>query len=244
MIKNGNTYKFITDHLGSVRLVVDVATGDVAQQIEYDEFGNVTQNTNPDFQPFGFAHGLYDSQIKLVRFGVRDYDARSGRWACKDPIGFGGGVSNVFEYCLNDPVNNFDPSGLQSLVTNRQSGTTTFDPGPGNGQSYTITTRTNVTRDSQTGANGAFTTPDVTVRNDIRSNAYGPEGAYIDTGDPRGRDIHGGGSGLADPYAPQQGWVATHGCTRGQNADVQELGRRIQEFQRQHPGTPIPYTRN
>jgi RHS repeat-associated protein len=115
MIKSGNTYQLITDHLGSVRLVVNVAIGDVAQQIDYDEFGNVTQNTNPDFQPFGYAHGLYDTQTELVRFGARDYDARSGRWTCKDPIGFGGGVSNMFEYCLNDPVNNFDPSGLQKL---------------------------------------------------------------------------------------------------------------------------------
>lgn len=36
MIKGGHTYRFISDHLVSPRLVVDVDTGDVAQMLEYD----------------------------------------------------------------------------------------------------------------------------------------------------------------------------------------------------------------
>jgi RHS repeat-associated protein len=113
MIKNGNTYQLVTDHLGSVRLVVDVNSGAVTQQIDYDEFGNTLSNTNPDFQPFAYAGGLYDTQTKLVRFGARDYDASVGRWTMKDPIGFGGGVSNFYEYVVNDPIQFLDPSGLQ-----------------------------------------------------------------------------------------------------------------------------------
>jgi RHS repeat-associated protein len=116
MLKNGTTYQLITDHLGSIRLVVDVATGTVVQKIDYDEFGNVTQNTNPDFIPFGFCGGLYDSQTNLVRFGARDYDAIIGRWIKKDPILFGGQVSNLYEYVLNDPLNFFDLWGLQLLT--------------------------------------------------------------------------------------------------------------------------------
>jgi RHS repeat-associated protein len=115
MIKNGNTYQLITDHLGSVRLVVDVNTGEVAQQIDYDEYGNVTQNTNPDFQPFAYAGGLYDTQTKLARFGARDYDPNIGRWTKKDPIGFEGKVSNFYEYVINDPLNMFDRNGLQQI---------------------------------------------------------------------------------------------------------------------------------
>ncbi len=62
MIKGGVTYRIVKDHLGSPRLVVDVATDTVAQEMAYDEFGNVLVDTNPGFQPFGFAGGLYDSR--------------------------------------------------------------------------------------------------------------------------------------------------------------------------------------
>lgn len=68
-------------------------------------------DSNPGFQPFGFAGGLYDRDTKLVRFGARDYDPEVGRWTAKDPIGFGGGHANVYGYVRNDPVNDIDPSG-------------------------------------------------------------------------------------------------------------------------------------
>ncbi|MCC6554189.1 MAG: RHS repeat-associated core domain-containing protein, partial [Polyangiaceae bacterium] len=111
MIKGGATYRIITDRLGSVRLVIDAATGAVAQRIDYDEFGRVLLDTSPGFQPFGFAGGLYDPETGLVRFGARDYEAEIGRWTAKDPLLFGGGDSNLYVYAGNDPVNNQDPAG-------------------------------------------------------------------------------------------------------------------------------------
>jgi RHS repeat-associated protein len=111
MIKGGVTYRIISDHLGSVRLVVDVNTGAVAQRMDYDEFGVVLIDTNPGFQPFGFAGGLYDKDTGLVRFGARDYDAQTGRWTAKDPILFAGGDTNLYGYVSNDPVNFIDRDG-------------------------------------------------------------------------------------------------------------------------------------
>jgi len=113
MIRGGVTYRIISDHLGSPRLVVDVATGNVAQRIDYDEFGVVMTDTNPGFQPFGYAGGLYDKDTGLVRFGARDYDAQTGRWTVKDPILFAGGDTNLYGYVLNDPINFLDPDGLR-----------------------------------------------------------------------------------------------------------------------------------
>src|SRR5262249_12365421 len=75
MIKAGVTYRIVADHLGSPRLVIDAATGSVVQRLDYDEFGNVILDTNPGFQPFGFAGGIYDTETQLVRFGARSYDA-------------------------------------------------------------------------------------------------------------------------------------------------------------------------
>ena len=102
----------ITDHLGSLKMVVNTATGAVMQEMRYDEFGVVISDTNPGFTPFGFAGGLYDGDTKLTRFGARDYDAETGRWTAKDPIGFDGGDTNLYGYVLQDPVNEVDPEGL------------------------------------------------------------------------------------------------------------------------------------
>jgi RHS repeat-associated protein len=115
LVKNGVTYRIIADHLGSPRLVVDSTTGAVMQRMDYDEFGTVILNTNPGFQPFGFAGGLYDRDTGLVRHGARDYDPETGRWSAKDPIGFKGGL-NLYGYVENDPVNAFDPDGRITLA--------------------------------------------------------------------------------------------------------------------------------
>jgi len=95
-------------------LVVNTTDGSIVQRIDYDEYGIVVVDTNPGFQPFGFAGGLYDQHTKLTRFGARDYDAFTGRWTSKDPIGFAGGDVNLYGYVMNDPVNWVDISGCNS----------------------------------------------------------------------------------------------------------------------------------
>jgi RHS repeat-associated protein len=112
MTKGGQTYRVVTDAIGSVRLVINTATGSIAQRMDYDGFGQVVNDTSPGFQPFGFAGGLYDKDTKLVRFGARDYNPETGRWTVKDPIGFAGGNANLYAYVANDPVNSSDPTGL------------------------------------------------------------------------------------------------------------------------------------
>ncbi len=114
MFKGGRDYMFVKDQLGSIRLVVDMETGDIAQKITYDEFGVVLENTNPGFQVFGYAGGLTDTNTNLVKFGARDYSAEYGRWIEKDPIQFDGGDSNLFGYVSQDPINHIDPRGLAS----------------------------------------------------------------------------------------------------------------------------------
>jgi RHS repeat-associated protein len=114
LVRDGVVYRIITDHLGSPRFVVNTSDGSIAQQMDYDAFGNVTVDTNSGFQPFGFAGGLYDRDTGLVRLGARDYDPHTGRWTAKDPILFAGGDTNLYGYVQNDPVNWVDPWGLYS----------------------------------------------------------------------------------------------------------------------------------
>jgi len=111
MVRDGVIYRLIRDFVGSVRLVVNAATGDIAQRLDYDSFGKVLVDTNPGFQPFGFKSGLYDPDTGLVHFGARWHDPETGRWISKDPILLAGGL-NLYAFCGNDPVNFFDPWGL------------------------------------------------------------------------------------------------------------------------------------
>jgi len=113
---NGTKYYLHYDQVGSLRAISRVLSPDntfeVIKEITYDTFGNILSDTNPSLKiPFGFAGGLYDADTKLTRFGYRDYDAYTGKWTAKDPIGFAGGDSNLYGYVLGDPVNFIDPTG-------------------------------------------------------------------------------------------------------------------------------------
>jgi RHS repeat-associated protein len=115
LIRGTTTYRIISDLRGSPRLVVNAATGAVAQQLDYDAWGNVTTDTSPGFQPFGFAGGLYDPDTGLVRFGARDYHAATGRWGSKDPSLFRGGL-NLYAYTMNDPIDFIDVNGRNPVL--------------------------------------------------------------------------------------------------------------------------------
>ena len=121
MLKGGVTYRIISDSLGSPVEVINTATGAVVEQISYDAWGSITSDTNPGFQPFGFAGGLYDADTGLVHFGARDYDPVIGRWTTRDPLGFAGGDTNLYGYVLQDPVNGIDPLGLKCGCNQGQS---------------------------------------------------------------------------------------------------------------------------
>uniref|UniRef100_UPI00344BD590 RHS repeat-associated core domain-containing protein n=1 Tax=Natronospira proteinivora TaxID=1807133 RepID=UPI00344BD590 len=113
--QDGETYYILASHLGSPRAIVD-SSGEVLREIQYDSYGNVIEDSNPEFSiPFGFAGGLTDEYTGLIRFGYRDYDPRTGRWTARDPIGFAGGDLNLYGYVLRDPINYFNPKGLSTV---------------------------------------------------------------------------------------------------------------------------------
>ena len=112
MESGGATYYLAYDQVGSLRLVTDVS-GNVIKALDYDSFGNIIQDTDPLFDmPFSFAGGMIDTDTGLIRFGFREYCPEIGRWTAKDPILFLGGSSDLYGYCVNDPINWVDKSGL------------------------------------------------------------------------------------------------------------------------------------
>ncbi len=109
---SGDIFYISYNQIGSPRAITD-RNGNILKTLTYDSFGTIVADSNPTFKiPFSFAGGLYDSDTKLTRFGYRDYDASTGKWTAKDPIGFAGGDTNLYGYVLGDPVDFTDSKGL------------------------------------------------------------------------------------------------------------------------------------
>jgi len=98
----------------------------VVKLIDYDAFGNILADSNPNlFLPLSFAGGLRDRFTGLVRFLHRNYDPTVGRFTAPDPLGDTGGDHDLYDYCVDEPVGRVDPEGLQGKGTDL--------PSPGSG---------------------------------------------------------------------------------------------------------------
>jgi hypothetical protein len=56
------TSRLLTDHLGSVRLIVAVGTGAIAQRLDFGESGRISLDTTPGVRRFGFGRGALRPQ--------------------------------------------------------------------------------------------------------------------------------------------------------------------------------------
>lgn len=103
---------------------------------------------------------------------------------------------------------------------------------------------------SKENADGAFSgfyvRTDGGKRDSRLGKAYGT--TKIITNDARARWVHGGGGytkNSEEPaYRENQPWRVTMGCTRAQNIDLENLAKKIQDFQKKYPKIKIKYIRD
>ena len=105
------TYYYHRDGLGSIVAMTD-DTGDIAQTYIYDAFGRIVQKTGSIKNPYTYTGREWDEETGLYYYRARYYNAETGRWMTKDPIGFAGGDANFYVYVMNNPINTIDPLGL------------------------------------------------------------------------------------------------------------------------------------
>ena len=100
------------NRLGNVLALTD-STGALAVKYAYQPYGFASRAGNADSNPFTFVGGLgvQDEGGGLFYMKNRFYDATSGRFLQRDPIGFEGGI-NLYAYVNANPINFSDPSGL------------------------------------------------------------------------------------------------------------------------------------
>jgi len=113
------------DQVGSLKAAAAMdgpQEGRVVKLIDYDAFGNILSDSNPNlFLPLAFAGGLRDRFTGLVRFLHRDYDPTVGRFTAPDPLGDTGGDHDPYDYCVDEPVGRVDPEGLKEETTDVSS---------------------------------------------------------------------------------------------------------------------------
>ena len=108
---NGAEYLLETNPVGTLRRIRN-HIGQVVKEFQHDAFGNVLISSDKPVLPMGFAGGLHDRDTDLIHFGYREYIPDVGRWNRPDPLGKAGGDSDLYGYCVDDPVNVTDKSGL------------------------------------------------------------------------------------------------------------------------------------
>ena len=98
------------DNLLSVTAVSD-HEGNQRQGFQADSFGNTLNLTGTSTNTIRYAGRELDTSTGLYYYRARYYDPAIGRFISEDPKGFAAGV-NFYAYCLNNPINCSDPSGL------------------------------------------------------------------------------------------------------------------------------------
>ena len=122
---NGNNFYTATNLRGDV-VAIYLSTGECFAKYEYDAWGNVIAvtdaNGNPitdenhiaNVNPIRYRGYYYDTETGLYYVSSRYYDPEIGRFINADGaydtnqgvLGY-----NMYAYCLNNPVNMYDPDG-------------------------------------------------------------------------------------------------------------------------------------
>ena len=130
--ENGSTrYYYVRNILGEIIGIIDT-TGAYVARYTYDAWGNpieITDGSGNDvssnsshianINPFRYKGYYYDAEIGFYYLQSRYYDPQVGRWITPEPNVLNGefdsGASiiacNVFAYCANKPIINFDSNG-------------------------------------------------------------------------------------------------------------------------------------
>ena len=136
------THLFVTDHLGSVRAVVDPASGEATETNDYYPFGLRWEDAEALISDNRYRYNGKEEQvfvgIPYVDFGFRmmDPEFRIG-WNTADPKSEKYSGSSPYIYCGNDPIGNIDPDGSVYDKYYNSLGYLMYDTGKGD-KTYVI----------------------------------------------------------------------------------------------------------
>ncbi len=116
------------DNQNSIR---DVATYDdtldettIVNHIDYSGFGEITNQTDDDYQPrHTYTSQEWDADALMYFYDGRWYDPFAKRFISEDPSGFAAGDTNKNRLVWNSPTNFIDPTGREGVTYGYANGT-------------------------------------------------------------------------------------------------------------------------
>ena len=121
-VLNGTQYFYITNQMGDILAITDT-DGNVVGNYEYDAWGKVlTADTDIAKQnPIRYRGYYYDTETGYYYLQSRYYDSNICRFINADDYGYINKMAisgyDLFSYCSNDSINNFDIGGNTTEYT-------------------------------------------------------------------------------------------------------------------------------
>ena len=109
--KNDNEYYSYDGH-GSV-VNISNEDGKSIKTYDYDAFGVELNKDANDTNLFRYCGEQYDNETDSIYLRARYYSPSLGRFTTEDPAKDG---NNWYSYCAGNPVNSWDPSGLDNIM--------------------------------------------------------------------------------------------------------------------------------
>jgi RHS repeat-associated protein len=116
MTRGGRTFYYHVNAHGDVLALTD-SDGNVVASYSYDPWGNPLSATGNVENPYRYAGYRFDSATGLYYLLNRYYSPAQSRFITRDLLAGdtkAPATMNHYAYCLGDPVNRVDPSGLVS----------------------------------------------------------------------------------------------------------------------------------
>ena len=163
--RTGNDIRyFLTDHLGSVRAIVD-QSGTVKERNDYYPFGTRYSQSGGNVDPanrlkYNGKEDQTTGNLGYLDYGARMYDAELGRWFSVDPMSEAYYSSSSYNYCANSPILFIDPDGQAMDWFVDADGSLYYDPFMKKGDESKLGDSW-----SWLGENGMFGTPDRNILN-------------------------------------------------------------------------------
>ena len=112
---------YMTDHLGSVRTLIDGGSGETVEKNDYYAFGERIDDPENEISDNRYRYNGKEEQaflkLPFIDYGARMYDPKIGmRWNRPDPLAEQYPHISPYAFCANNPINFVDPDGRKIRI--------------------------------------------------------------------------------------------------------------------------------